>query len=145
VGEGEGKPGQGKGEFSLKFDLQNQILVRKNRAEYPAANGRPAFTHEDLMIIYPGTGGQRNQAIYFDSEGHVIRYTVSAAEPGNDVTFIGEAAPAAPRFRLTYKKMKADTVSLVFEIAPPGKPDEFKTYIEATVRRKVKPGAKEEE
>jgi hypothetical protein len=31
-------------------DLQGEILVRKNRAEYPATKERAEFVHDDLMI-----------------------------------------------------------------------------------------------
>src|SRR5260370_40721078 len=46
---GEGKEGQGSGYFSLTPDLQGKVLVRKNHAELPAANGRPAAVHANLM------------------------------------------------------------------------------------------------
>ena len=44
--------------------------------------------------------------------------------------------PSAPRFRLTYTRADAARLKLKFEIAPPGKPDQFAPYIEATARRK---------
>jgi hypothetical protein len=40
IGEGGGGPGQGAGSFSFKPDLQGKILLRKNRAEYPAVKRR---------------------------------------------------------------------------------------------------------
>jgi len=51
------------------------------------------------------------------------------------VQFIGDASPANPRFRLTYRKTGPDMLGIRFEIAMPGKPDAFTTYIEATARR----------
>ena len=51
-GGGSGGPGQGTGDFSFTPDLQNSVLVRKSFAEYPPANGKPAFRHDDLMIVY---------------------------------------------------------------------------------------------
>src|SRR5205823_11916691 len=41
IGEGKGGPGQGKGAFSFTTELQGKVLVRRNRADYPAAGGRP--------------------------------------------------------------------------------------------------------
>src|SRR5215831_7558904 len=76
VGEGDGKPGQGSGGFSFATELDGKVLVRKNRNHIPAANGRPAATHEDLLVVYRGTDGKRNKAIYFDNEDHVIQYDV---------------------------------------------------------------------
>jgi len=99
TGEGGGGPGQGAGSFSFKPDLQGKILVRKNRAEYPAAKERAASVHDDLMVIYRDTPEAALRAIYFDSEGHTIRYEVQA---------------------------------------PPGKPEQFATYIEAGARRSAK-------
>jgi hypothetical protein len=134
VGEGSGQPGKGSGEFTLAPDLGGKILVRKNHSDIAAAGGRPAATHDDLMIIYPGEKGKSPRAIYFDNEGHVINYTVTSS-PG-ELVFLSEAAASAPRFRLTYKKTGDDTVSIKFEFAPPGKPDAFRPYIEASARRK---------
>ena len=79
IGEwvGEGKEGQGTGHFSLAPDLGGKILVRRNHAELPAGNGRPAAVHEDLMVIYKSQDSKSAKAIYFDSEDHVINYTVT--------------------------------------------------------------------
>jgi hypothetical protein len=138
IGEwvGEGKEGQGTGHFSLTPDLGGKILVRRNHAELPAANGRPAAVHEDLMVIYKSQDGKSAKAIYFDSEDHVINYTVDFSADKQTLTFISAAAPGAPRFRLTYKKEADDRLGIKFEIAPPGKPEEFKGYLEGKARKK---------
>jgi hypothetical protein len=136
VGEGGGQPGQGSGEFSFLPDLQGKVLVRKNRAEYPAAANRPAFIHEDLLVVHKGSDDKRSHAIYFDSEDHVIQYTVSASEDSKSLAFVSAPSPREPRFRLTYTNEAEDKLGIKFEIAPPGKPDEFKTYIEAKARKK---------
>jgi hypothetical protein len=134
---GEDKGGQGSGEFSLAADLEGKVLVRRGKADLPAAGQRPAGHHEDLMVIHrDGTDGPI-EAVYFDNEGHVIHYSVTASKDGQTVTFISEAAASEPRFRLTYKKEKEDSVVVKFEIAPPGKPDGFQTYLEGTARRKM--------
>jgi hypothetical protein len=136
VGEGRGQPGKGTGEFSFGFDLQGKVLVRKNHSEYPAAPNRPAFAHDDLMVTYRAEGSGPTKAIYFDSEGHVIHYTATIAADQRAVTYLSEAAPSAPRFRLSYTKGEGGTVRIKFEIAPPGKPDAFQIYLEGTARRK---------
>jgi hypothetical protein len=132
VGEGDGGPGQGSGEFSFYKDLDGKVAVRKNFAEYPATKDRPALRHDDLMIVYPDSGTLR--AIYFDNDGYVIHYAVQGTK--DSAVFLSDALPSAQRFRLTYERTSADAVSLKFEIAPPGKPDAFTTYIQARVRRK---------
>jgi hypothetical protein len=136
VGEGTGQPGQGAGEFSFLPDLQGKILVRKNRADYQASGARPAFSHEDLLVVYKGEDGKRAHAIYFDSEDHVIRYAVSASEDRKSLTFISDPSPKAPRFRLTYINEDGGKLGIKFEIAPPGKPEEFKPYIEAKAKKR---------
>jgi len=136
VGEGGGQPGQGSGEFTFLPDLQGHILVRKNRAAYPATKDRPAFTHDDLMVVYRDSESTPPRAIYFDSEGHVIHYSVTATSDHKTIEFVSEVSPSSPRYRLTYLMTSGDALTLKFEIAPPGKPDSFSTYIEAKAKRK---------
>ena len=130
----DGKPADGSGSFTLAPDLGGKVLVRRHRAELPASAGRPAGKHEDLMIVYPEGKGFR--ASYFDNEGHVIQYAVSPLPDKKGLQFLSNADPSGPRFRLTYTAGEEDKATVKFEIAPPGKPDEFRTYLEGTVRRK---------
>lgn len=140
VGEDTGGPGKGSGKISFRLDLEDKVIVRKNRAEYPAAPGRPAATHEDLMVIYRAEGGNPTKAIYFDNEGHVIHYTASFSEDKETLIFLSEAAPATPRFRLSYTKGEQGSVGIKFEMAPPGKPDAFRLYLEGKAwRERAKP------
>jgi hypothetical protein len=134
VGEGTGAPGEGTGGFTFSYDLQNTVLARKNYADYPATKDRPAFRHDDLMVVYQEGG--KTRAIYFDNEQHVINYAVTVSSDSNSVVFVSDAVPSAPRFRLTNTKAGADKITITFEIAPPGKPESFTRYIEASARRK---------
>jgi hypothetical protein len=136
VGDGAEVPGNATGGFSFTFDLQGQVLVRKNYANYPATRDRPAFSHDDLMVVYQEPGGKQSKASYFDSEGHVIQYVVNFSEDRGTLTFLSDPMPAAPRFRLSYIKKEPDVLALQFDIAPPGKPEAFSKYISATARRK---------
>jgi hypothetical protein len=136
VGEGGGQPGQGAGEFSFHPDLQNRILVRKNYAAYPPTKDRPGFRHDDLMVVYRVSNNAPPRAIYFDSEGHVIHYSITASPDMKTIQFVSEVLPSSPRYRLTYARTGSDFLTLKFEIAPPGKPDSFSTYIEAKAKRK---------
>ena len=135
VGEGAGAPGEATGGFSFNFDLEGKILVRRNRADYPATKDKPAYSHTDLMMIYQEPVGQV-RAIYFDNEGHVIHYSVSFSKDQNTLTFLGDPSPSAPRFRFTYNKAKNDSMTFRFDIAPPGKPEAFSKYIEGSLHRK---------
>jgi len=128
VGEGGGSPGEGSGSFSLRFSLDERILVRESHTEYPAVGGKPRVVHEDLMACYPDPVGGRILAIYFDNEGHVIRYTEEPGGPGR-VVLVSEVNASSPRFRLTYTRLGPDTVAIAFEIAPSGHPDGFVPYV----------------
>lgn len=137
IGEGGGnEPGQGIGGFSFVSDLQGNIMVRKSYADYPATEDKPAYRHEDLMVLYQEGKPSPIRAIYFDSEGHVINYTVEISGDNAGVIFTSDDSSPGPRFRLTYKKIDEGNLGIKFEIAPPGNPDAYSTYIEASAHRK---------
>lgn len=113
------------GATTFKFDLEKQVMVRTNFAQY--TKGQQAGTrHDDLMIIYVDPPGKPPRAIYFDSEGHTIRYNIAFPER-NSVVFESEPSQPGPRYRLsnsvTGKKLEGK-----FEIAEPGKSD-YKAYL----------------
>ncbi len=133
AGEGGGQPGQASaGSFSFTPDLQGTILVRRSFAEYPPANGRPAFRHDDLTIVYRDADSKQFRATYWDNEGHVIRYSVQTAEGG--VVFVSEGPPSGQRFRISYSREGTSQVKIKFEIAAPGK--DFAPYVEASARKR---------
>jgi len=136
TGDGGGDPGQGSGAFSFTPDVQGKVLIRKSFAEYPAAKGKPAYRHDDLMVVYRDEASRKLRATYFDNEDHVIQYAIEAS--GKDVVFTSDGPvpgekQSAPRFRFTYTSAGPDQLSLKFEIAPPGK--DFAPYITATAHR----------
>jgi hypothetical protein len=137
--EGHGEPGEGKGAFSFRLELQGKILVRRSHVDYPTTPKQAAFRHEDLLIIYPGAGPAPDRAVYFDSEGHVIHYAATFNDQGKSLTFLSEASPQAPRFRLTYYQGEDKSLQVKFEIAPPGKPEAFVTHVEGVAHRKTMP------
>jgi hypothetical protein len=135
TGEGSGQPGVSAGAFWFTPDLQGKVLIRRSFADYPAADGRPASRHEDLMVVYHGEAAGELRAIYFDNEDHVIRYFGTASTGG--VVFVSDGKPGEVRYRLTYTSTGKDTLKLQFEVAAPGK--DFVRYLEASVRRDGKP------
>jgi hypothetical protein len=116
AGEKDTQIGAGQGAFSFELDLNKKIIVRRNNAQYTSG-----VTHDDLLIIYM-EGSPR--AIYFDSEGHVIRYNITV--PSENKAIFESDGP--PKYRLTYW---LDHASLKgkFEIAD-------KTYMSWTSKRK---------
>src|SRR5882724_5087765 len=113
AGEGRGEPGRGSGSFSFTPDLQGKILVRKSFAGYPAANGKPAYRHDDLMIVYRDGPSRRLRAIYFDNEEHAIQYSIQPSEGG--AVFESDGPRDLPRFRLTYTRAGSGALKLKFE------------------------------
>ena len=115
AGAQETPAGAGQGAFSFERDVNQKIIVRRNYAQYDSA-----ARNDDLMVIYMEDG--RPRAIYFDSEGHVIHYSVSTPSAGR-VVFESDAG-----YRLTYW-MEEGAMKGQFEVG--GKP-----YLSWTSRRK---------
>ncbi len=134
-GEGGGQPGVGAGGYTFFPDLDGQILVRRNRVEYPATPTTPAAIHEDLLVVYVEADGS-TRAVYWDCEGHVIHYAAEALPGEGIIRLVSEALPGAPRFRFEYRQVDEQTVATKFEIAPPGQPENFSTYVEGLARRR---------
>ena len=134
-GTGSWKPGEAiRGATSFAFDLDKNILIRKNRAEYAAkGDGRESLVHEDLTVIYREPSDGKLRATYFDSEGHVIRYAVSFPGKAGIAVFETDPGEKGPRFRLTYELGADGSLAVDFAIAPPG--GEFKSYTKGTLRR----------
>jgi hypothetical protein len=78
------------GNFSFEPDLNGQILLRRN------VNNTPGQKHDDLMVVYL-EGGPK--AIYFDTEGHTIRYNISF--PAKNAAVFDSEGPG-PKYRLSY-------------------------------------------
>ncbi len=132
--QGGGAPGKGTGTVSFAREAGGHAVVRRNAVTYPAADGRPASTHEDLLVLYADGAGTR--ALYVDNEGHVIRYTAEASSPTRLV--LASEAGSGPRFRLTHDWSDPASLRIVFEIAPPGS-TEFKAYAEGRATRRRGP------
>lgn len=134
AGQSSGVPGSASaGGFTLEPELGGQVLVRKNHAEYPATKDHPAIVHDDLTVIYHEAGATK--ALYNDSEGHVIHYAVSlGGGGGKQIVFLSEDG-GGPQYRLSYADLGGGKADLRFEVAPPDKPGQFGTYVEATVKK----------
>ena len=127
------RPG-GRASFPFQLDLDGKILVRKNHAEYPAANDRPAIVHDDLLIVYLDMEGFPSKAIYFDNEGHIINYNITYTD--SLIVMTSDKIQNSPRFRLTYKMLIDKRVNAIFEIAPPKDQENFQLYLKGNARKK---------
>jgi hypothetical protein len=103
---GGGQPGTALGAFSFDAELDHHILVRHNYAQYDSSR------HDDLLIVYLE---DTPRAIYFDSEGHVIRYRVTLPGAGS-VVFESDGSQKGPRYRLSYV-LKGKVLEGTFEVA----------------------------
>lgn len=135
VGEGTGADGLGFGGTSFAFDLDKRVIIRRNRAEYPATKDHKAVLHTDLMTIYFDPNGSA-KAIYFDNEGNVINYVIKVSMDETTIVFLSNAVSGSPRFRFTNKITGPSTMDVIFEIAPPGKPEAFAIYTTGKLKRK---------
>ena len=125
AGERDTPHGAGSGSFSFKPELQQKIIVRHNHAVYDSG-----VEHDDLMVIYLDAPNDTPRAIYFDTEGHVIRYNL-AFPSANRVVFESDGAQSGPRYRLTYW-MEGESLNGRFEVAAAS---EYKTYLSWTSKR----------
>jgi hypothetical protein len=127
AGEKDTQLGAGQGAFSFKAELQQKIIVRRNNAKYDSG-----VQHDDLMIVYLDTPDQTPRAIYFDSEGHVIRYNLTFPSASR-VVFESDGTQPGPRYRLSYW-LEAGSLKGRFEVAAPSK--DYQTYMSWSSVRK---------
>lgn len=127
--EGGGQPGSGAGEFSFDAELDRHIIVRHNYAQY-GKGAEAGSRHDDLLILY---AEDTPRAIYFDSEGHVIRYRVTAPQAGS-VVFESDGSQPGPRYRLSYL-LKGTSLEGIFEIAESAS-SSYKEYLRWSASRR---------
>jgi hypothetical protein len=127
AGEKETPHGAGQGAYSFQPELNRKIIVRRNAARYDSG-----VQHDDLMVIYLDAPNDGPRAIYFDTEGHVIRYNLTFPAAGR-VVFESDGTQPGPRYRLTYWAEGA-SLNGKFEVAPPG--SEYKTYMSWTSKKR---------
>jgi len=120
------------GAFSFTAEVQGQAIVRKNYADYPASAGKPASRHDDLMVVAVEHGVVH--AAYYDNEGHVIRYRVTAPRT-REARFESELTPNEPRYRLRYTLGDDGVLTGAFDVAAAATPNAFVTYLTWTARR----------
>ena len=101
--EGGSAQAHGSGAYSFTPELKHHVLVRRS-GDSAGCSGPKGFDgeHSDVLYVYQEAQDQPLKAIYFDSEGHVIRYVISTPDPTTAV-FISEGSPSGPQFQLVYQ------------------------------------------
>jgi hypothetical protein len=116
------------GEYSFELQLQKHVLSRQSVSK-GSCKGPDSFdcNHSDMLYIYPSGADGALQAIYFDNEGHVIKYQVSTPTP-TTALFQSDSSLPGPQFQLVYER-RGDTMSGKFQMRMPGQ-GEWKSYLE---------------
>ncbi len=122
------------GVATIGYELDGRILVRRHVADLPAGGGRPSSHHEDLMTIYPAPDGRNAEAMYFDSESHVVRYAATWSSDERTVVFLSFPEEGTPRLRLTWHFDEPGVLSQVIEAAPAGGV-QFRRFEAGTLKR----------
>lgn len=127
--------GKATGTYSFTPELGNHILAR-HTVSVEACKGPATFDcgHGDLLYIYQEMPGQPLKAIYFDNEGHVIQYDVSAPNPTTAV-FLSDRSQPGPQYQLVYQ-LNGEVMSGKFQIRVPGQ-SEWKSYLEWSGERQI--------
>ena len=103
-------------------------LHLRPRTECPHLGAPTSFncSHSDLLYVFQELPGSPQKADYFDSEGHVIHYDVTAPTPIS-VVFLSVPGPG-PQFRLSYE-LSGKVMRGKFQMHMPGQSD-WRTYLE---------------
>ena len=117
------------GAYTFQAELNGHVMARHSIADAARCKGPADFNceHGDLLYIYADAPGQPLHAIYFDNEGHVIHYSVSAPTP-TSAEFLSDPKQPGPQFRLFYE-LKGAVMVGKFQIRMPGQAD-WKSYLE---------------
>jgi hypothetical protein len=121
------------GAYTFRAELSGHILARHTMVG--GCKGPDDFNcqHGDLLYIYTDGPDQPLRAIYFDNEGHVIHFGVTAPTP-TSAEFLSDRDRPGPQFRLFYE-LKEHAMSGKFQIRMPGQQD-WKSYLEWAGSRK---------
>ena len=127
---------QGTGTYTFSRDLNGHAIVRST--SYDECKGPANFDcgHRDQLTIFADPNAMAMHkssllALYLDSEGHVIYYTISTPD-AHTAIFNSQSPTSQPKFRLIYH-LEGDGPKAVmsgkFQTAAPGSED-FHSYLE---------------
>ena len=113
------------GSYTFARELKDHVLVRHGTAADCTGPANYDCSHGDILYVYTDDGSSL-KAIYFDNEGHVIRYDVTTPAEGTAV-FLSPADSGKPQFRLTYT-LNGALMAGTFAVRPPGQ-TEWRPYL----------------
>lgn len=118
--------------YTFRLELRDHLLARHTRSGVCLAPDDFDCQHSDLLYLFPSGSGQALQAIYFDNEGHVIRYDVSTPKP-NAVVLLSDPTQPGPQYRLSYE-LTEGVMNGRFELKMTNQTD-FTSYLEWSGKR----------
>ncbi len=99
------------GSYVFERELDGRILARHATTDVGCADpASTACAHRDLFYVFQDSAGAPLKAIFFDSDGHVLRYDVDIKHVGGTngmrdyATFLSELSALGPRYRLSYER-----------------------------------------
>jgi hypothetical protein len=114
------------GSYTFALDLNGHALQRTSSVDKCSGPNSFDCQHHDQLTVYADATGAL-KALYIDSEGHVIDYTVATPDPATAI-FTSQGPAAAPHFKLVYH-LDGKVMSGKFQGAAPGSTD-FHSYLE---------------
>ena len=127
---------QGTGTYTFRRDLNGHALVRSSSSDNCKGPANFDCAHHDQLTIFadPNAVAMHKSsllALYLDSEGHVIYYTISTPD-AHTAIFNSQSLSSSPKFRLIYH-LEGDGAKAImsgkFQMASPGSED-FHSYLE---------------
>jgi len=127
---------EGVGTYTFRRDLAGHALTRSSSVDNCKGPKDFDCSHHDQLTIFADSHAVAEHnasllALYLDSEGHVIYYTITTPDPHTAI-FLSQSAPGTPHFRLIYH-LEGDghkaVMSGKFQMAAPGS-DDFHSYLE---------------
>lgn len=114
------------GTYTFALDLNGHALQRTSSVD--KCSGPNAFDcqHHDQLTIYADPTGAL-AALYLDSEGHVIQYSIATPDAKTAV-FTSQGPASAPHFKLIYH-LDGNVMTGKFQGAAPGS-SEYRSYLE---------------
>ncbi len=109
--ESPGSGGTPIGSYTFVTELNGHVLRRYSTIDVACKDPvSTACAHRDQMYVFQESPGAPLKAIYFDIEGHIVRYDVNlqhvegAYNRRDTAVLLSEASALGPRFRLSYER-----------------------------------------